>query len=116
MVLRTIISAYEVLFMHILSSTFSMLCGKSERLGEPLKQCARNLHHIGLCRRHTRKCDGPKPLAHERQRVSKRGKSFGIPSSLTNGSWLLLKQLMSKDRHQRKESEQGRRGAQDSQV
>ncbi len=33
-----------------LSSTLSILCGKSERLGEPLKQCARNLHHIGLCR------------------------------------------------------------------
>jgi hypothetical protein len=62
-----------------------ILRGKSECLGETLKQCTRDFHHIVLCRRHERKCDGPKLLAHERQRISKRGKSLDIPGSLTNG-------------------------------
>src|SRR5213080_1885923 len=49
-----------------------------------------------VCRRHERKCHGPKLLSYERQRVSKRRKGFSIPGSLTNWEWLFQEQLMSK--------------------
>lgn len=55
-------------------------------------------------------------LTNKSERVRKRGKGFGVPGCLTTRQRLTLEQLMSKNRHQRKESEQGRSGAQDGKV
>ena len=50
-------------------------------------------------------------LANESQRIRKGGQGFGIPGGLSNGKRLLTQQVMSKNGHERKESQQGRCGA-----
>ncbi len=55
-------------------------------------------------------------LTNERQRVRKGGQRFGIPGSLADRQGLLIQQLLSKNGDQRKESQQGRSGAQNGQI
>jgi hypothetical protein len=47
-------------------------------------------------------------LENERERIRKGRQGFGIPGSLSNGKRLLTQQLMHKNSHKRKESQQGR--------
>ena len=55
-------------------------------------------------------------LANESKRIRKGGQGFAIPGGLSNGKRLLTQQLMSKNGHERKESQQGGSGAQDRQI
>src|SRR5712692_5435047 len=55
-------------------------------------------------------------LTNERQRIRKGRQGFGIPGSLTGRKGLLTQQLLSKNGDQRKESQEGRCGAQNGQI
>jgi hypothetical protein len=77
------------------------------------RKSRRDFDDVECGRRQVRTCRRPHMLTNEGERIGKRGKRFCIPGRLTNRQRLLLEQLMSKDRDQRKESEQGRGGAQE---
>src|SRR5271169_6048554 len=81
-----------------------------------LKESAWNFYHIGFARRHERKCHGPKVLTNKGQGIGKGRQGFVIPSGLTQRHSMPIKQLLSKECHQRKKSQQSRSGAQNSQI
>jgi len=55
-------------------------------------------------------------LTNERERIGKGRQGFAIPGSLTNRKGLLTQQLLRKNGHKRKESQQGRSRARNRQI
>ena len=55
-------------------------------------------------------------LTNERKRIGKGRQGFAIPGGLTNGKRVFTQQLLRKNGHERKESQQGRSGAQNRQI
>jgi len=55
-------------------------------------------------------------LTNESERIGKGRQGFAIPGRLSNRKRLAIQQVMSKDGNARKESQQGRSGAQNSQI
>src|SRR2546421_2678592 len=89
---------------------------KSERLHKAIEKGSWNLNGVAFSGRHRKKGGGPEMLTNESERIGKGRQGFAIPSRLSNRKRLAIQQVMSKDGHERKESQQGRSGAQNGHI
>src|SRR5436305_9561288 len=89
---------------------------KSERLHKASEKSSWNLNGVAFSGRHRKKGGGPEMLTNESERIGKGRQGFAIPGRLSNRKRLAIQQVMSKDGHERKECQQGRSGAQNSQI